>query len=106
MFFNKLNFLLKIDSSVSICRFSFSTATYVAETWFDSDYADVLIKANRTIGLLNQNVRLDGSLIRCTFTRAKALPQVKGFYDLNQPYYLRIAYGPLNSIGKINLEVF
>ncbi len=82
-----------------MCRFSFSTATYVAETWFDSDYADVLLKLNRSVGITSQNVRLDLSNIRCTFTRLKTLPNLIGFYDLNKPYYLKVAFGALNSIG-------
>ena len=87
-----------------MCRFSLSTARYVVESFFsNATTSDVLLEFDRTIGIYNQAVVLNGPYLVCTFSRLKQIPLLKGYFDLTtSAYYLYVSYGGLNSLGTVD----
>ena len=68
---------------------------------FNNDTAcDVLLEFDRSIGVYNQAVSLNGRYLICSFSRLKQIQQLSGYFDLsNQSYFMYVSYGGLNSLG-------
>ena len=70
------------------------------ETYFNYDHYPGVVDANdRSVGLSDQTVRVKDSVLTCFTRRQISMPSISDqFYDLNNPYYLLVAKGPLKGI--------
>ena len=79
-----------------------ATDSPVIETYFNYDhYPGIVDPNNRAVGLSDQSVRLNNGILTCFARRQISMPSISDhFYDLNNPYYLLVAKGPLKGIRK------
>ena len=60
----------------------------------------VLNATDRSIGVSNTVVIVNGHYLTCAFSRLKAVPGVNEYYDLENPYFLLAATGMANNPSK------
>lgn len=84
-----------------MCRFSVKAKNQSIETYYNDKKGspDVIDFLNRTIGIYDAVIRISQTYLICTFSRIKRLPNVQKFFDLNNPFYILVASGELNSLG-------
>ncbi len=62
----------------------------------------LLDNSNPFIGLSNATITVDNGLINCSFERSVFLPGVRNYFDINNPYFLLFASGPITNGFKQN----
>lgn len=95
---------IKGNDSVCMCRTK--NALPSVETYFN-DYkqnTDVLNESDRSLGLFNISAKIIGSYLMCRFSRIKKIENLDKFYDISNPYYLLVASGKTNSLGKLKIK--
>lgn len=74
------------------------------EHYYDQEKSSSLADPNNpAAGFSNIKVSLNNGVLNCSFTRAKEMPTATNFFDLDNPYYVLFATGPIkNSIYLYN----
>ena len=92
-------FLLKGEDGVVYCTLS-NNGSSVIQAYNPSKVRPVLLDAkNPSIGLSNIKVKFENGKLICSFKRAKHLPGINNYFDLNNKYYILLALGKLNEEG-------
>ena len=63
-----------------------------------------MVEENLNVGFTNINVSYVNGILKCEFSRAKSMPNVKNYFDIDKLYYLLFAHGELDSAGK-NIDI-
>ena len=79
-------------------------ASNTVEHYYNQGKSSSLVDSNNpSTGFTNAIVSLNNGLLNCSFTRPKKMPTLTNFFDLNNPYYVLFATGPIkNSIYLYN----
>ena len=59
-----------------------------------------LVADNLSIGFSNIKIAYANGKLTCEFSRAKSMPGVNNYFDINKFYYLLFAHGTINSSGN------
>ena len=91
-------YILKGDDDVCMCKVNGASNT--VEHYYNNGQSSSLADAtNPSAGFSNIKVTLDNGVLNCSFTRVKTMSSITHLFDLNNPYYVLFATGPItNSI--------
>ena len=88
-----------------MCK-NFANGTSLAQNYLNKGYTPSLLDSTSpTIGLSNINIRVDSSLLICSFIRQNSVSN-SNFFDLNSNGYIIVATGPLAASGGLYLYIF
>ena len=87
----------KGDDSVHACIAS-KNGTGNVQTFYNNGLLSRALNAtDRSLGVSNEAVVVNGNYLTCAFSRLKAVPNVNEYYDLDKPYFLLAATGMANN---------
>ena len=96
------------DDSVCMCR----VKSYVVESYYNDwreKNTDVASHMDRGLGISYSSISVNQSLVICKFSRLKTVSNQhfrQTIFNLTRPYYLLVAWGSANSLGRFIITIF
>ena len=90
--------ILKGDDDVCMCKVN--GASNMVEHYYNYNQgkSSSLVDAdNPSAGFSNIKVSLNNGVLNCSFTRVKKAQTINNFFDLNNPFYVLFATGPISN---------
>jgi hypothetical protein len=83
------------DDCVTICKNT--AAGQTVEQYYNLVHARpiLLLVGNPTVGIEKANIDIEDGFLTCSFKRQKQNNQTKNYCDLNDPFFILAAYGPM-----------
>ncbi|CAF0731342.1 unnamed protein product [Brachionus calyciflorus] len=90
------------EDSVSLCRFSVKSFSYVVESYYNTDKSepDVVNFTIRTLGHFNYVMTINQTYLICNFSRVKFIEKEPQYYNLHLPYHILVSFGEIDSLGS------
>ena len=91
------------NDDVAVCQLNSNGSVNLYHYYNDGKSSSLLSSSDPILGFSNITTTVNNGKPTCSFTRAKTIPGVSKYFDLNNQYYIITASGSVSSSGNFNL---